>query len=80
MTVSRWFSVHFMITSILMMMMMMVMVMIIASISNSVRCDLSFHLFQYVEITICESRNFTQFCLACHLMIIMKMVTMVGSR
>ena len=69
-----------MIMIMIMMMMMMVMVMIIASISNSVRCDLSFHLFQYVEITICESRNFTQFCLACHLMIIMKMVTMVGSR
>ena len=56
------------------------MMMIIANISNSVMRDLSFHLFQYVEITIWESRNFTQFCLACHLMIIMKMVTMVGSR
>ena len=63
-----------------MIMMMLMMVMIIASISNSVRYDLSFHLFQYVEMTICESRNFTQFCLACHLMRIMKMVTMVGSR
>ena len=65
---------------LIMMMMVMMMVMIIASISNSVRYDLSFHLFQYVEMTICESRNFTQFCLACHLMIIMKVVTMVGSR